>query len=485
MKKIRDIVLRLNRGERGIISNYCHAKLRTHKSKKYQLLALLINGNDWTEEEMLLHLYGNKKRVHSFRQLKTEVREELMSLLLIQPAKSKYQSPKRAAAYTVKRDYLFAELLYAKGLGKQAKTYINRALKKAEEYNLIWDQIQCYERLRIYDGFRYGLPGFAKMKNLHLAKLEEYRVNTDLVNKQQELVIPFVFHVNKDKTQQEVSAHALNKIEEAYQNGGAPEIGYLYYNTKVHDHFHKREYAEAKEVALQFLDFLAENPSVDTGASIPGTNMQLATISLNLSKFKEAEPYIAKAIKGFASGKLNQLNAMMVQFYCLFRQEEYAPALELCNKALKHPSIGTRAISKSIWHFFKVACHYQMNNHEKAFYGLHYCNQLMEDKTGWQMGYRLLQILISLDEEEGDQADYYIENFVKLLQRQKDSDIERIRLILKLLTLLRKYNNDFKKLQSKHGDLVDLLKTGQGAYHWDPVGYEIIRFDSWLESRLT
>ncbi len=479
MKKIREIVSKLNRGEKGIILNYCFAKLQSKDSKKYQLLRFLVKGTEWDEEEMQRQLYG-KQQTKAFRQLKTEVREELMSLLLIQPAKSKYRSAKGMAAYSVKRDYLFAELLYVKGLGKQAKSYINRALKTAEKYNLIWDQIQCYERLRMHEGFRYGLPAFEKMKEKHLSKLEEYRINTELINQHQELVIPFVFHVNKDKTQQEVSATALKKIEEAYKSSESPEIGYLYYNIQIHNHFHNREYPESKDVALKFLDFLEQNPSVNTAAKVPGTYMQLATISLHLGDYQEAKPYILKAIKGFVPGKLNELNAMMVLFYCLFRQADYAAALELCGKALKHQRISTRAISESIWQFFKVACHYRMNNIEKASYGLNYCNQLMEDRSGWQMGYRLLQIQIRLHEDRDDTADFLVDNFVKLLQRQKESDIERIRLILKLLTILRKYSGNFKALSQNHRDLLKLLEDGEGAYYWDPVGYEIIRFDQWI-----
>ena len=76
--------------------------------------------------------------------------------------------------------------------------------------------------------------------------------------------------------------------------------------------------------------------------------------------------------------------------------------------------------------------------------------------------------------------DYRTESFKKLLQRNKEENVERPRLALKILGTYIKTGGDIKKTIQEEKDNIALLSEGKGEYQWDPMGFELIRFDEWL-----
>ncbi len=107
--------------------------------------------------------------------------------------------------------------------------------------------------------------------------------------------------------------------------------------------------------------------------------------------------------------------------------------------------------------------------------------ELTKDKAGWLMGYRVLELMCAVEQDDLDVFDYRTESFKKLLQRNKEENVERPRLALKILGTYIKTGGDIKKTTLEEKKNIELLKTGKGEYQWDPMGFELIRFDEWLD----
>ena len=73
---------------------------------------------------------------------------------------------------------------------------------------------------------------------------------------------------------------------------------------------------------------------------------------------------------------------------------------------------------------------------------------------------------------------------MNILQIQENKDLERIKLIHKILKTLLKTGYNFKETYKLEKENVALLKEGKDQYYWNPTGYELIRFEVWFLSKV-
>ena len=85
--------------------------------------------------------------------------------------------------------------------------------------------------------------------------------------------------------------------------------------------------------------------------------------------------------------------------------------------------------------------------------------------------------------EEFDMIEFRIEALRKLLQRQKDKNITRVKTIFSILSTFTKTGASYKKTYLKEKANFELLIQQEDAYNWDPLGFEVIRFDAWFLSK--
>lgn len=76
-----------------------------------------------------------------------------------------------------------------------------------------------------------------------------------------------------------------------------------------------------------------------------------------------------------------------------------------------------------------------------------------------------------------------MESLHALVQRQKKMNTTRVKAISRILSSFVKLNYQFKKTKEKRNKELEELKTGSGNFHYDPMSFEIIRFDEWLENK--
>jgi len=74
-------------------------------------------------------------------------------------------------------------------------------------------------------------------------------------------------------------------------------------------------------------------------------------------------------------------------------------------------------------------------------------DHITSDKSGWNLGYKLLQMMIHIDENDLFLVDYQIKNFNRLLSPKKTEteNIARARVISKVIRLFIKHRGDFKE----------------------------------------
>jgi hypothetical protein len=112
--------------------------------------------------------------------------------------------------------------------------------------------------------------------------------------------------------------------------------------------------------------------------------------------------------------------------------------------------------------------------------------EIEEEKEGWNIGIRLLQIFLTLETNKVDLADQRIESLRKHIERTTKMKSLRKRdvVIFRILRQLAYTGFDFKEVwETRQKDFV-LLKSNEKDYKWMPRSHELIIFDQWFFAKV-
>ena len=92
--------------------------------------------------------------------------------------------------------------------------------------------------------------------------------------------------------------------------------------------------------------------------------------------------------------------------------------------------------------------------------------------------------MILFDQNEVDWLDYKVENLRKLIHRWKGKISARIDSAFHVLHGIQtKVPVNFMDGLETNEHL-QKLQDGKGIYNWNPIDFELIRYDGWISSRL-
>ncbi len=171
-------------------------------------------------------------------------------------------------------------------------------------------------------------------------------------------------------------------------------------------------------------------------------------------------------------------------FWVYLRSENFEATEDIVNQAFEHPNINQSPHFKAKWNYLKANMMFMKGNLSAAHSYLLESDELNKDKTGWLIGFKLLLIYITFE-----QGNYYwlssqLENFRKLIQRNKEANLTRAKLIHKISYALLQSHGDFRKVEETYNTELTKLKEAKNKMYWDPTGYEIVRFDDWFQKNI-
>jgi hypothetical protein len=93
----------------------------------------------------------------------------------------------------------------------------------------------------------------------------------------------------------------------------------------------------------------------------------------------------------------------------------------------------------------------------------------------------MLELMILFDQQETDWLNYKVENLRKLLSRWKGRISVRIDSGFQVLHGMQNHLPVHFKNELEKNIHLRNLQSGQGQYSWDPIDFELVRYDGWLE----
>lgn len=482
MKELTQLFRSLKKNEKRTLVQLHKAQYNQKKTKRQELLNLLKLSRTWTDEEAAWKLYKAKPN-SAFSHLKKRLKHDIMMVMLLQDKKEVSDTEFMQRKYECRRMLTSGELLLSRGASLYATKLLQQALTIADTYELYGEKMLITDLLRNHLGYRRGLKSYST----YTVELKQAVDVMDKVlearNYHNHILLPNLFRKNQERQMKDYAQEAQETLKRYYQDTSSPTIGYYYYYASIFHSEIVKDYEAALKYSHNLLQLIEEEPAIYSRTRSAGANLQLAVMLIYTGSYTESTRYSYQALQLFRSGLLNELTALEVLYYGSFYSGTFAKAEEAVQKALSHQKLKSNKLLPAKWLFFRANLELAQGQHVKALRTLAENTELSKDKSGWWIGYRLLELMALLEADDGIVMEYKLENLRKLLQRQKKMNVNRPSLIASVWDSLIKSDFDFVLTEEKKDNELQLLSANDTDYNWNPMGYELIRFDEWFRKK--
>lgn len=484
MKKITQLVSSLSAYEVKLVQKYFAMSPKIEHNLKIKLFEIALKNPAISDFEAA-KLMGNRTSA-AFSMLKTRLQEDIMKVLIVEGKDKIFTTKYYKARHKVHYLMLEMDILEDRNLREQATDAILKAKKIATKYELINDLIVINDIILNGHLIRQGGPTlFKKIRKSgidELKRADELFWGTDYFK---QMMMPNYYDANKKESKAERSKVALGKLQELSESSEISRIQFFHLRSKIAYLTDTKDYISAKLVAIEFVKFITSNKVLNTSDNQGGGHMMIAKACLNLGEYEEAIKYVELGTDYFYKDSPNQINIKEYSFLSNFYLKNYSKAKEISDRIriIKNVKPGTFLYAK--WLYYHANIEFANKDYKSTLKTLKRQSFLKSDKSGWRLGYRILELMSLIDLEQYDAIPFRLETFRKLLRTITKENVERPKLILLLLNRLVKENFDFSSVSKKHKHLLELLQKADGLYYWDAEGYEVTRFDEWWETKLT
>ena len=484
MKKITQLVSSLNAYEVKLVQKYYAMSPKIEHNLKIKLFEIALKNPAISDFEAA-KLLGNRTSA-AFSMLKTRLQEDIMKVLIVEGKDKIFTTKYFKARHKVHYLMLEMDILEDRNLKEQATEAILKAKKIAKKYELVNDLVVINDI--IINGHLVRQGGPKMLKKIRKSGIEELKRADDLfwgTDYFKQMTMPNFNDANKKITRAERSKLTVEKLQLLSETSDLSRIKFFHLRSKYAYLIDSKLYEDAKNVGLEFISFISTNNVLNTSDNQGGGHMMVANCCLNSYQYKEAILYADKGVDFFYKDSANQINMLEKKFLSLFYSKEFAEAKILSDRIrqLKAVKPGTFLYAK--WLYYHANIEFANADFKSTLKTLKRQSFLKSDKSGWRLGYRILELMSLIDLEQYDSIPFRLETFRKLLRTITKENVERPKLMLLLLNRLVKENFDFRLVSEKHKNELELLQKADGLYYWDAEGYEVTRFDEWWATKLT
>lgn len=483
MDKIIQLVKTLNPNEIRAIKRYFASSSKTHINHRQLLFNNILNGKV-IDEKTGYKIIGRQTGDSAFIMLKKRLKDDILKVLVTEEGTKKFNSNYFEARYKCRLMIIEADLLLSKGVFLLGEEILKKSLALAEQYELTNEALILYDLLQAHFGIKAGPEKYLEysIKNKNHLILSQKKFEAQDYFRQ--LTMPQRFSTNKNYLFKEQSALASKELEKLANESNSDEIKSWYLRSNIF-YFHTiGDYISAREFASDFLDLANRSPVLNSKDNIGGAYMQLSIVNLLIGNYSEAFKCADNATKYFVKQSMNQVNAFGFLFLSAIYDKQFEVALSIVNKVSKFKTIEQYKTIEAKWNYYKANLLFAQGKFDDALALLQRENELISDKSGWRLGFKILGMMCIVELGNYDWLDFRIETFRKLLSDVKNENVSRPKLVLLIIKGFIKHMYDFKNTTSDLKEQFDLLASNDAEYKWDPIGYEVIPFHKWWYNKI-
>jgi tetratricopeptide (TPR) repeat protein len=484
VEDLRGIIKVLRPGEKRLLKHILTRKVNAEDALRLKLFQTIDSALELNEFEIRMKACPTSSD-SSFSHLKRRLMDDILGVLLIKESTKRIAQANRAATYECWRKLVQAYVLIFRGAKREGAHILESAKALAKEYELsaelvlinhvvreaLYGQTNADELLEINNNLRKELGNLSD-----ILRAEELSFVISLPQLKERLL--------KDQPEG-FEERMVEELKVLYGNSQKGRVGFWYYMADLERQMKIKNYNEALRLGKEFLQLIEQSPSVRSKTNIAGVSQSLGLTHLLLRQYPESVSALLKAAQLFPQNGFNRLTTLELMAQAYAAQGDTASALVLVESALKHPRIKAREHLVPKWLFIRASIEFLAGNVEGAFKTLNQDGYLMKQRDEWNVQFRLLEMLILVEQKDEEWLQFKIDTTRKFLTRNSDLVSLRIRASIDILSNLLRKELDFGRLSDRSNDALQNCLTEAEGYEWDPTGPELVRIDRWVASKLS
>jgi tetratricopeptide (TPR) repeat protein len=390
----------------------------------------------------------------------------------------------------IKKKLAAIDLMVDKGQTNVVYKLLDDIIDMAKKYEIYPQLVEALLRYKWTRSYREGKEEFEKIDteikhynkcHAALIRAKDYYSN---------LLMLTAFTKNPDK--EKVKAFVLPAIKEINNDLSATDsVNVKYYLKLLELGYYNilEDYEQAKKICDDILDIIPNNKPVNVRRRLGIAYDNLCACEINLLNFKKAAANARNAQEYFTVGSTNHTTSKEYEFYANFHEGNFKKADEISKYLLNTSDAEHGSFRKARYLYLRANISFRLEKYNEVLQRLIKIEDILIDKSGWNIGVRLLTIMSCIELNRIEQAVSGIESLRKHIERSsKDSSIrDRDRTILKLLYQMHKEGFVFFNFH-KNEHLLEALRSLKDRVkkemRWEVLGHELIPFHTWVESKM-
>lgn len=475
MEELVELVGVLTRAEKFFVKRYLEAANSGQYSRRLELFTFIEKEKEVTDE-MALAMFYESKDPTAFVHLKARLKQDIYNALLTLMVE---KVDGATAVYYCRRLLTIATLLHQRNAQLNVQKVLKEIITIATQYELATEVIGALEMARTMDTARKNIKVFDKFSYQSQSWIHVLQKQTDAKTLFYKISIPNVQQKNKEYLHQKNVLNHLERLDTLSRSDSKSNIAdYYILSARVNGHLIRQEFDLAFFYAKELVSLL-ETPTFKHSSMLSSGYLVAANASIECKQFESCIAHCSNALFYANPKGVSFLSALELLFAAQLIQDP-KEARNVSIQVEKQPRLKSDVFIRSKWLYYRACLLFREENFPEALRIVRDQTALFNDRTGWQLGLRLVHILILIEMDNLEMVEIRLQGYRQHLKRHKEPNTIRYRAILNLLTNLKKWNFDYKKTVVQHIEVLKELIEGRGPFYRDPVAFEMIPFDWWL-----
>jgi phosphoribosylformylglycinamidine (FGAM) synthase PurS component len=445
----------------------------------------LLNENKQLDDAQVCKRIYDKAYCSAYSQLKAKLEKILISAILLNEGKSISKNVEFNERFEIVKQILIAELFIRKTEMELAIEILEKLLQQASSKEYIIEMVLINNLLLQAKSRNESFSELEEMYQKSGETLSEFLEYNTIVNQGAKLR-SVVHSIKSQKKIVEKVQEVEMKMNEVLSTKNESN---LFINKKEKLMLEmavcksKNNFMESLAVAKKLNQLYNQNISKISQADYFNLYIEKSISYLNLSSFQKCIENANLALK-YNISKINELAVMEILFLAYFRDNDIENAKTILDKTFANPIIGNTGTMKAKFHFYMACYYYNVKKINQVNKHLNQAYPLFQDKKGWEIALRLLDIMIYIDRKDFYYLNIYLLKVKNVMKKMKNENMLRLIEIMKVVNAICKYNGNKKMVLKAVSSSIKKLNEAKGEYYWSQNSYEFYRFDEWIKDKL-
>lgn len=483
MDLIYDILKKLKNYEIRHIRNLLKASPFEYE-KVGKLFELVTRYKDKDEEFFSQKLYGAAPN-NTFRVTKSRLKRILEDEVLNDKSLTDYSAVYINALLQSKKRVLQGEILLGRGAYLASKNLLLQVIASAKKFSQHNERFLAELLLHRNQSINVSVKEFQK-RSEQLLRLNEinHLVNEAAILHYSITNILTIQTLNEDEELAAIQSR-VDRIRVISEQTESPLAQYYYLLSQILFLQYSFRFADALEYCKMQLKLVQKEPSVHSKQRLGSAYFQLTETSLRMGDFVQARKYVEDTLKYFSRDETNYLIVLETAFQIAFMSGDWTEGLRLVKDATTHPRFSVSKMRAAKWNYFNSCLLFKTGKIREAMLELNNATALLTDRHGWNLSFRLLEIMILHEAGHFDLLESKILNLKQFVRRtHKNSELYRPMILISTLMEWQKNSMELKKAAPAMLKKLKNLEEHHETVPFNPIAGELIRIENWLKEKI-